>query len=164
MSYYIYDIDGTLADTSDRVQFVRPPADWPSDKKFKKDWKSFFDKKRMLADPPIIATVLVAQMMMHSEGIPPVYCTGRPSEYRQVSVEWLAKNVEIDSSFESISSRLFMRSFNDHRDDSVVKPELVQQIVEKYGQPLAMFEDRNRVVNAVRALGVRVFQVADGAF
>lgn len=158
MSYFIYDIDGTLADTSDRVHFVRPP---PGEKK---NWKEFFNKERMLADRPVEGTVLIAQLMISAEGVRPIYCTGRPSEYRQVTIEWLRQRVEPDANPLGISERLFMRSFNDHRDDSIVKAELIQQIIEKYGQPLAMFEDRDRVVKAVRDLGVRVFQVADGNF
>lgn len=158
MSYYIYDIDGTLANTGHRTKFVRvAPGE-------KKNWKEFFNKERMLADSPIEATVRVAQLMQMHSGVDPIYCTGRPSEYRQVTVEWLMKHVEPGVPALEISSRLYMRAFNDHRDDTITKTELFQEIVKRYGPPLAMFEDRDRVVKSIRDLGYRVFQVDDGNF
>ena len=175
MSYYIYDIDGTLADTTARQHFVRNTSG------AKKDWKSFFHAQNMLADSPNEHTVNIAQKLLSHCRIEPVYCTGRPDNLRSVTIEWLETHVENDHvkmglddyfvhglgvhrNIEPINDRLFMRQSNDHRDDNVVKPELVRQIIEKYGKPLAMFEDRDRVVRAVRAMGVPVFQVADGDF
>lgn len=158
MSYYIYDIDGTLADISERVQFVRVP------KGHKKNWKEFFNKERMLNDKPIESIVIIAQLMQLHKGVDPIYCTGRPSDLRQVTIEWIERHVEPGVPFLDISERLYMRNFTDHRDDSTVKPELVEQIVARYGAPLAMFEDRDRVVQAVRNMGIKVLQVENGNF
>jgi hypothetical protein len=57
-----------------------------------------------------------------------------------------------------------MRSAGDYRQDSIVKVELLQQIREKHGEPFLWIDDRQQVVDAIRAEGVRVLQVAPGDF
>jgi hypothetical protein len=57
-----------------------------------------------------------------------------------------------------------MRSIGDFRKDSIVKVELLQQIIYDYGKPYLWFDDRQQVVDAIRAEGVRVLQVAPGDF
>ena len=42
--------------------------------------------------------------------------------------------------------------------------ELLQQIRDKYGNPYLWFDDRQQVVDAIRAAGVKVLQVAPGDF
>lgn len=165
MSYYIYDIDGTLANIEHRAQYVRVP------KGTKKDWKSFFHPDNMMQDQPYDHVVQILKAF-RNKGVPAIYCTGRPEHLRKTTLEWLDKHVENffpETEYrpffqKEISKRLFMRPSDDHGDDSVVKPNLVRQIIEIYGQPLAMFEDRDRVVAAVRAMGVPVFQVQEGNF
>lgn len=61
--------------------------------------------------------------------------------------------------------KLYMRRAGDHREDSVVKAELVDEIIQSW--PMAVtgvFEDRKQVVDMYRAKGLRVFQVAEGNF
>jgi hypothetical protein len=41
---------------------------------------------------------------------------------------------------------------------------LLDQIRSDYGDPWLWFDDRNQVVDAIRACGVRVLQVAEGNF
>jgi hypothetical protein len=59
---------------------------------------------------------------------------------------------------------LYMRSHSDHRQDSIVKVELLAQIRKDFGEPYLWFDDRKQVVDAIRAEGVRVLQVAPGDF
>jgi hypothetical protein len=61
-------------------------------------------------------------------------------------------------------SKLYMRPAKDHRPDYIIKVELLQQIRKDYGEPFMWFDDRNQVVDAIRAEGVRVLQVAEGNF
>ncbi len=60
--------------------------------------------------------------------------------------------------------KLFMRSEKDYRADNIVKVELLAQIREQFGEPYLWFDDRKQVVDAIRAEGVRVLQVAPGDF
>jgi hypothetical protein len=59
---------------------------------------------------------------------------------------------------------LYMRGHRDHRQDSIVKVELLERIRAEHGEPWLWFDDRNQVVDAIRAQGVRVMQVAPGDF
>jgi hypothetical protein len=42
--------------------------------------------------------------------------------------------------------------------------ELLNDIIGNYGKPWLWFDDRQQVVDAIRAQGVRVMQVAPGDF
>jgi hypothetical protein len=59
-----------------------------------------------------------------------------------------------------------MRKSGDHREDHVVKGELLDQILkDRHLSELgAVFEDRQQVVDMYRERGLRVFQVAPGNF
>ena len=59
---------------------------------------------------------------------------------------------------------LFMRNEKDYRSDAIVKVELLNGIKALYGTPWLWFDDRQQVVDAIRAQGVRVMQVAPGDF
>jgi hypothetical protein len=41
---------------------------------------------------------------------------------------------------------------------------LLEEIRKDFGEPWLWFDDRNRVVDAIRAQGVRVMQVCEGDF
>lgn len=90
-----------------------------------------------------------------------IFMSGRSSEYRPQTEAWLNKHIrgpiyEYD---------LFMRTEGDMRKDSVVKYELfTNHVAGKYFVNFWL-DDRNQVVSmARRALGMTVFQVAEGNF
>ena len=59
---------------------------------------------------------------------------------------------------------LFMRPRGDGRNDSIVKSELVDKHISGKYDVIAHFDDRQRVVDALRAKGMKVLQVAPGDF
>lgn len=142
---FVFDIDGTLADLTHRKNFV---ASKP------KNWNAFdagIPHDKLFED---IAHLL---WVFYERGDKIILCSGRSSRTRGVTEDWLAKhNIRFDA--------LYMRTDNDHRQDSIVKVELLQQIREQHGEPFIWFDDRQQVVDAIRAQGVRVLQVAPGDF
>ena len=60
--------------------------------------------------------------------------------------------------------QLFMRAAGDRRKDHVVKLELFQRHIHGHYNVEAVFDDRQRVVDMWRDVGLTVFQVADGNF
>ena len=89
--------------------------------------------------------------------------TGRSEISHDLTVAWLKKyRVPFDE--------LYMRTKDDHREDDVVKAELLTQIITKYPQVkdqfkiAGVFEDRQKVVDMFRERGLKVFQVAKGNF
>lgn len=141
----VFDIDGTIANMEHRRHWVATkPKNWPAFNAgmardtVHKDIASLMD---MFADKDY--TILL--------------CSGRGEESRAVTEQWLLDN---DLPYK----QLYMRGLKDYRQDSIVKVELLALIREQHGEPWLWFDDRTQVVDAIRAEGVRVLQVAPGDF
>lgn len=146
-SAVVFDIDGTIADNSHRKHFVeQKPKDW-------KAYNALMDRDKPIND--IIDILWVLKDAGHTI----VLCTGREEVYRQTTMEWLE-----DQRIADKISDIYMRPEKDYRSDAVVKVELLKQIEKDYGRPYLWFDDRQQVVDAIRAEGIRVLQVAPGNF
>jgi hypothetical protein len=87
-----------------------------------------------------------------------IFVTGRSERSRKDTVEWLDEN-DLHNSF----SKVYMRPDGDYRSDDIVKCEILDQIIKEYGfKPDIWFDDRPRVVRAIRARGVFVVDVYQG--
>lgn len=86
-----------------------------------------------------------------------LFTSGREDKFRQQTMKFLAKA--------GMSSyQLFMRATDDKRKDHVVKLELYKKHIDGNYNVEAVFDDRQRVVDMWRDVGLTVFQVADGNF
>jgi predicted ATPase len=141
----VFDIDGTLANIEHRRAFVATKP---------KNWKAF--NAGIVNDTPHEDIVHLA-ILFFGTGNSVLLCSGRGEENRAVTEDQM-KNFGVPY------SKLYMRPAKDHRQDSIVKVELLQQIRREWGDPFLWFDDRTQVVNAIRAEGVRVLQVAPGDF
>lgn len=141
----VFDIDGTLANMEHRRQFVATKP---------KNWAAF--NAGIPQDTPHEEIVFLAQTFA-DQGHTVLLCSGRGEDQRQVSVEQMDR-------FGVKFVKLFMRPKGDHRQDSIVKVELLQEIRAEFGEPFLWFDDRQQVVDAIRAEGVKVLQVAEGDF
>ncbi len=144
---YLVDIDGTLADLSHRLPFIQnKPA----------DWKRFF--AACPQDKPIQEVIEVVQSLT-SYGHSVIAVSGRSDEIRQETEDWLYHHG-------ILFTKLYMRHAGDHREDSIVKSELLDEILKD--TPISsiggVFDDRRQVVDMFRKRGLRVFQVAEGNF
>jgi uncharacterized HAD superfamily protein len=142
---FVFDIDGTLADVTHRRHWVSSkPKNWAA-------WDAGIPRDTVHED--------IAWMLrnFHEQGHKIILCSGRDSKHRDITVKWMANN--------SIPYHaLYMRAEKDNRKDSIVKLELLFRIREEHGEPFLWVDDRDQVVEAVRAEGVRVLQVAPGDF
>jgi len=141
----VFDIDGTLANITHRRHLVEAKP---------KDWKAFNDG--MVHDEPHDDVVDLLDIFA-AKNYNIVLCTGRDEDYKQVTRDWLFKHgILFDG--------LYMRKSKDRRGDDIIKVELLEEIRKDFGEPWLWFDDRNRVVDAIRAQGVRVMQVCEGDF
>lgn len=144
---YLVDIDGTIADLTHRLHFIQQnPA----------DWDSFF--AACPADKPILEVIEVVKSLVH-DGNRLFMVTGRSDAVRDETEDWLYdQNIPF--------CKLFMRKVGDHREDAIVKSELLDDILKTTPQKKigGVFEDRQQVVDMYRSRGLRVFQVAPGNF
>lgn len=146
MKTYIFDIDGTIANTDHRVHHLNGD---------KKNWKGWY--KEAHNDVPYWEIVDI-MAMAYASGIKNVLCTGREDSARQATIDWL-KNHDI-----YFYDALYMRPTGDRRDDTVVKKELLDKIRKDGYDPVCVFEDRDRVVKMWREEGIRCLQVKPGEY
>jgi predicted kinase len=132
----LVDIDGTVA-----LMNGRGPYDW----------------SRVGEDLPNQA-VVTAVRAMHSAGHSIVFCSGRDEECRDETQAWLELFVGVP--YEG----LFMRPAGDSRKDAIVKREIFDAEIRDRWRIVGVFDDRQQVVRMWRALGLTVFQVAEGDF
>lgn len=91
------------------------------------------------------------------DGYEILFTSGREDKFRSQTMKFLARA--------GIPCyQLFMRATDDKRKDHVVKRELYEKHIEGNYNVEAVFDDRQRVVDMWRDIGLTVFQVADGNF
>lgn len=131
----IVDLDGTLALLNGRSPYDQAKADTD------------------LPNEDVIELVRAVKLMNYDI----LVTSGRSEELRGLTETWLDRA--------GVRPHvLIMRADGDTRKDAVVKRELYEKyIVGKYNVR-CVFDDRQRVVDMWRDLGLTVFQVADGDF
>ena len=159
---YIFDIDGTLADCSQRLHFILPSKeDLAGDidlDKIAPDWESFY--KDCVNDKPI-QSVLMLLLDLQDAGAEILFITGRPCKYMNETIQWLKKYTGGDV------KGLWMRKNGDHRPDYIIKKEIYEtQIKPNLGNDCiaGVFEDRKQCVDMWRSLGLTCYQVAEGNY
>lgn len=92
-----------------------------------------------------------------------IICSGRDETYRDVTEKWLQyNNIYYDELF--MRDAALKNKQGNKLEDSLVKKKIyLEQIKPKYDICLVV-DDRNRVVEMWRSMGLKVLQVADGAF
>ena len=151
---YIFDLDGTLALHHHRLHFIAPEGG-------KKDWDAF--NAACVDDEPNVSVIDLMSALL-SDGAEVWVWTGRSRVVWDETVEWLAgytglrpHNLECGD--------LRMRDEHDRRPDYMVKREWLDSLpLDQRERLVAVFEDRDRVVEMWRTAGVPCFQVARGDF
>ena len=139
----IFDIDGTLANSGHRQHFLPD------------DWDSFVNPEIVINDPPFEPIKRLAHILQEKYML--VVATGRAESDRPVTIEWLWKhNIKV--------KHIFMRPENDHREDDVVKLEMLEKMRAIGLEPWLVIDDRDRVVKAWRDAGLTCLQPAEGNF
>ena len=151
----VFDLDGTLADASRRVNqyLICEKMGYPHKRTDGIDWESFF-----LAcdeDEPIEPTIAVLHAL-YDQGHQVEIWTGRSDIAREKTEQWLLTHGVPGSVIQTMR----MRARNDRTNDDKLKLSWG----ERFGMPDLVFEDRNRVVDMWRRHGVTVYHVAEGEF
>jgi predicted kinase len=119
--------------------------------------RSPFDETLVAQDLPNLA-VIAAVRAMHAAGHQILFCSGRTEGCRPATEKWLAEHVGVPH------AGLYMRNQGDQRKDAIVKREIFDLHIRHAWHVVAVFDDRQQVVDAWRELGLTVFQVAPGDF
>lgn len=153
MRYFIFDIDGTLADCGHRIKYLGEKP---------KNWEAFFSHEEMMKDSLIEPIARVFELIRQDPMSDIIFVTGRPARTRGTTKQWIQQNLDFWWNDHAEPEVLYMRADGDRRNDDIVKTEIAQKIGPE--NIICVFEDRARVVKAWRALGIRVCQVAEGEY
>lgn len=152
MKAYIVDIDGTIFDPAHRLHLIdRAREGGP-------DWPAFF---AACADDSPIWPVIRVVACLAAAGHNIIYVTGRSISTMEATGKCL-RVVGLPG------SPIVFRSEGDHRPDTIVKKERLEQIMRSHAetdegfQVLGVFEDRPSVCKVWREMGLPVFQVGSG--
>lgn len=140
--FFVFDLDGTLALTHHRDHFIREK---------RKDWHKFL--AACIDDQPNIPVIKIFQALK-AQGYRLEIWSGRSDEVRQETEEWLQR-------FDIVPDKLQLRAHKDFTADHILKENWLKQAG---SMPIAIFDDRNKVVNMWRHNHVTCFQVAEGDF
>ena len=147
---YIFDLDGTLALIDHRRHFIN---DKPA------RWKEFF--AACVKDEPNAPVIRVMEALRLVGDV--WIFSGRSDEVRSQTVDWLTKHTSF--THYDLLLALMMRMEGDYTPDDELKQEwLRDMLTEDRERIVAVFDDRDRVVQMWRRNGIACFQVAEGEF
>ena len=130
----VCDIDGTLAHMHDRSPY---------------DWSKVGND---MVDIPI---AWLTSILFRSVSV--VLVSGRDASCHKETQDWLAKNG-------ICYTKLIMRKEGDNRPDEIVKEEIFNEHIRENYNVRFVLDDRNKVVDMWRQLGLKCLQVAEGDF
>lgn len=118
------------------------------------------------ADPRMVQ--LLEQFL--KDGVHVIFLSGRTDDgnCRQHTHDWIVNHIKGSQKYKWFKKvdnfKLLMRKKGDYRPDETIKSELyVENIKDKY-DVMCVFDDRNKVVNMWRELGMLCCQVNEGDF
>ncbi len=150
-SLYIFDVDGTIADAEHRRHYVE-------DKKNPR-WDLFFAACGQ--DQPIKAVISTMYLLRPFADI--WFWSGRSDEVRTQTVDWISHHTSFMK--HDVERMLRMRRKGDYTpDDQLKEGWLKDMLIEERQRLVAVFDDRQKVVDMWRRNGVPCFQVAEGNF
>lgn len=140
---WIFDLDGTLANLDHRLHHIQSKP---------KNWDAF---NAGIMDDYVVPQTASLLRTMYNLGKGIIICSGRNGVVREQTEQWL--------DFNSIPyDALYMRKNRDYRPDTIIKSELLDQIIAAGWQPEAVVDDRMRVCKMWHDRGIFVFCVNQG--
>lgn len=145
-SVVLCDLDGTIADIRHRLPHVRRTDDLP------KDWKAFFAG---IPQDTVREDVRDQLRMCEAQGKRVIFLSARPETHKAETVAWLEAN-------NLPHFTLIMRASGDHRDDALVKIDMLNTFFPDRSVIHCIFDDRPRVIRAWREHNLNVIDVGAG--
>lgn len=144
MKCVLFDMDGTLCDPRYRLHYLKEKP---------KNWDAFF---AAAADDPSYPDIIDLYKYMNRKYYT-FLVSARPLKYKEQTLLWLSR-------YEIFPVKSYFRPDGDRREDSIVKSEILDQILQEGWSPWLIFDDRDRVVQMWRSRGFTCCQVNNGDF
>jgi len=143
--WIIFDIDGTLADISHRLHYIKDVE--------KKDWDSF---NILMRFDEVKKDIKALYKLCYDSGYNIAIVTGRFNKYRTVTQNWLWMNgIAFDE--------LYMRPDGNFQSDNSIKEEIFNNHFSDRHIRFVV-DDRDRVVEMWRSKGLTVLQCQKGDY
>lgn len=155
--WFIFDLDGTLADIEDRRQLAKDTA-----KPGKKlNWDTFFNPGNIGLDKPNHAVIKMAQILAESGHMIAIF-SGRSQRMAWSTKSWLVKH-NVPWCILKMRPTKGQDAFT---PDDDLKQSWLDDFADDVGKDniLGVFDDRQKVVDMWRKNGLTCFQVAEGNF
>jgi FMN phosphatase YigB (HAD superfamily) len=133
----IFDMDGTLCDTSSVEHFITGEE---------KDYHAFHAASA--GCPPHVAIVEAARAE-REKGRAILVVSSREFIWRDLTLDWLVK-------YEVPYDALYLRIVGDYRKDVIVKTDILKQITDDGFTVLAAWDDKPSVIDLWREHGIEV--------
>lgn len=148
----LVDIDGTIADCSERAKKYITDLETPN-------WDAFYEA--CSEDKPIPSIIQLVEELSTYYDI--IFCSGRRESVKEKTIAWMKKYL-VNTQYEPL--HMLFRKDGDTRHDTEVKPELLDALLKEHPEYNICYilEDRNSMVAKWRELGYTCLQVADGNF
>ncbi len=137
----IFDVDGTLVDTSAILHHVIGP-----DRNLDKFHEAALDA------PPNPAIANLARAIHHTTSLHVVVMSARSERHTAATIVWLNEQL-------IPYTDLFLRPHKDHRKDYVVKEEIFRRLILPIYRPVLALDDNPAIVSMWQRLGVPVIAV-----
>ena len=155
--WVIFDLDGTLADIEDRRQLCTKDNG-------KMDWNKFFDPDNIKLDKPNMPVIMMAQAL-DAIGYKIAIFSGRSASTSKATQAWLEKHEVPFSLLKLRPEKHPFKFMPDEKlklqwfEETFVIPENMDET-----KVVAVFDDRQKVVDMWREIGLTCMQVAPGNF
>jgi phosphoserine phosphatase len=156
--WVIVDLDGTLALIEHRLHFLKGERK-EMHERVDPDWDGF---NRACVSDPVNSKVRELVNHLAETGYKIIIMTGRNRKYARETVFWLKEN-------HVRNHLLMMRDEKDYRPDTEVKLGMLKKMIDldyitDKEQVLCVLEDREKVVDFWRSLGLLCLQVQKGLY
>ena len=147
----IFDLDGTLAIIDKRRDLARKPNG-------KFDWDVFHDASNISLDEPNTPVIKIAQLFAEDGFLIAIF-SGRSDKTEHTTRAWLTRN---RVPFHTLAMRPH-KTMN-FIPDEVLKKQMLDNIPFHIDDIFLVVDDRQKVVDMWRDIGLNCFQVAAGNF
>ena len=151
--WFIFDLDGTLADIEDRRRLCTKDDG-------KMDWNKFFDPKNIKLDEPKQDVIMMFQALK-ALGHKIAIFSGRSKGTKLTTKSWLNKH---KVPWSILKMRPEKHPYRFMPDDKLKKEWLDKLFPYPHNDIVCVFDDRDKVVDMWRENGLTCMQVAPGNF
>lgn len=150
MEAAVFDIDGVIADISERLKkalepFGKKNVEELSREEKKKFWEEFLNPQLIKLDKPKVETIEYIKRLS-GKGVKIIIITGRNEEKQKV------ETIEQLKSWNIPYDEIYFRRKGDLRREEIYKKSVIKSLLKRGYRIIELWEDNQRVIDSIRGL------------